>query len=69
MERDNLMTMADAARYLGVSRNTARRLIAEERVPTFGTPLDKRHRLVRLADLERFRHEIRPEQVPETKKA
>lgn len=68
MERDDLVTMAEATKYLGVSRNTARRLIAEESVPTFGTPLDKRQRLVRLADLERLRHEIRPEPMPETKK-
>ena len=65
MERNDLVKMAAAAEYLGVSRNTARRLIAEERVPTFTTPLDKRQRLVRLADLARLRREIRQEQAPE----
>jgi excisionase family DNA binding protein len=69
MERGELVPMAEAAKYLGVSRNTARRLIEEERVPTFATPLDKRRRLVRLADLERFRSEIRPQQAPEAKKS
>ena len=61
--QDNgLLAMREAAAYLGVARNTARRLIAEKGLPTFATPLDRRRRLVRRGDLDRLRTP-RPEQA------
>lgn len=46
------MRLGEAARYLGVSAGKVRRLVEEGRLGCDIDPLDKRRRLVKVADLE-----------------
>ena len=48
-----LIPMLEAARRLGVSKLTMRRLVREAGLTTYDNPLDKRQRLLAVADLER----------------
>jgi excisionase family DNA binding protein len=57
------VTMTEAARRLGVSRVTVRRLVREGRLPVTENPLDKRQKLIpeeAIADLAAHRHEGKP---------
>ncbi|MBV9282799.1 MAG: helix-turn-helix domain-containing protein [Chloroflexi bacterium] len=47
--------MTEAARRLGITRTTLRRLVKEGRLPTAENPLDKRQRLIPLRALETLR--------------
>ena len=52
---DELIPVSLAAKVARVSRMTLRHRIREAGIHTFRDPLDRRMRLVRLADLARFR--------------
>lgn len=54
-ESEELLTVQEGATYLGVSRFKLSRLIADGVVRSFITPLDRRRRLVRKADLDELR--------------
>jgi excisionase family DNA binding protein len=53
------LTMREAGLYLQISFKTLKRLINEHNIPIYSDPVDKRRRLVRRKDLERFRKPIR----------
>jgi len=48
-----LIPMVEAARRLGVSKLTMRRIVREHGITTFDNPLDKRQTLIDAADLAR----------------
>ncbi|MDP9355940.1 MAG: hypothetical protein M3R02_11805 [Chloroflexota bacterium] len=50
----DLVPMAEAARRAGVSTATIRRRIAAGELVAYGTPLNRRERLIRLEDLTRY---------------
>ena len=52
MNTTELVTMHEAAQRLGIARLTLRRRIAERRLPTFRSDLDKRVHLMRVADVQ-----------------
>ena len=49
-----LVPIGAAARHFGVSEPTLRSRLREFRIALYVDPLDRRRRLVRLADLKRF---------------
>jgi excisionase family DNA binding protein len=49
---DELMTIAEATQYLGISNKTMARLIREGALPWQHDPLDKRSKLVKRSDVE-----------------
>ena len=51
-DRD-LIPMLEAARRLGVSKLTMRRIVRESGLTTYDNPLDKRQRLLDAAEVER----------------
>ena len=51
---DTFLPITEAAKRLGVSCFTLRRRIAEGELDAFANPLDRRARLVRTTDLERY---------------
>jgi len=53
--RREKMRLGEAARYLGVSAGKVRRLVEEGRLGCDVDPLDKRRKLVKVADLERLK--------------
>ncbi len=53
--RDEFVSIGPAARVLGVAEPTLRRLVREAEINTYADPCDKRRKLVRVADLERFK--------------
>jgi hypothetical protein len=53
--RREKMRLGEAARYLGVSAGKVRRLVEEGRLGCDIDPLDKRRRLVKVAELERLK--------------
>ena len=55
-----LMTVKEAADYLGVSRFKMARLIRDGEIATFVTPLDRRRKLIRRTDLDELRVRVRP---------
>ena len=52
MPQDDVMRVAEAMQYLGVSRRKIAALIAEGELPAVVDPLDKRSKLVKRADVE-----------------
>jgi len=56
---DTFVTMSEASRRVGSSRNSIRRRVNRGEIPVFADPLDDRRRLVRVADVDRLR-EPRP---------
>ena len=52
-EDRELITHREAARRLGVSKPTLRRIVREEGLTTYRNPLDKRHTLLDAAEVER----------------
>ena len=67
----DLLMVQEAADYLGVSRFKVARLIADGYLETFVTPMDRRRKLVRRADLDALRERAIPagEGVPPTHQA
>ncbi len=63
MSDRRLIQLTEAARRLGVSNTTMRRLVREGHVRTYSNPLDKRQKLVDPAEIERLRQpaELEPE--------
>lgn len=55
MSEADLVPIGEAAKRLGSSPTTLRRLVREGALPTFRRPLDRRTRLVRIDDLEGLR--------------
>jgi excisionase family DNA binding protein len=51
----DFLTLTDAARYLGVSRQTLWRRIREGSIPVHVSDVNRRERLVKRTDLDRFR--------------
>jgi excisionase family DNA binding protein len=51
----DFLTLTDAARYLGVSRQTLWRRIREGVIPVHVSEFNRRERLVKRADLDRVR--------------
>jgi len=51
----DFLTLTDAARYLGVSRQTLWRRIREGVLPVFQSDTNRRERLVKRADLDAVR--------------
>jgi excisionase family DNA binding protein len=60
MTQDEYLPLIQAAEYLGVSRPTIKRLISEGELTTTPSPLDRRVKLVKRADLDRLRSAPRP---------
>jgi excisionase family DNA binding protein len=52
MHQTDLVPLHEAIRRLGVSRLTLRRRLAEREIPLYRTPLDRRLRLLREADIQ-----------------
>ena len=48
-----LIPMVEAARRLGVTKTTLRRIVREEGLTTYRNPLDKRQTLLDAAEVER----------------
>jgi excisionase family DNA binding protein len=55
MSAIGLVTVSQAARYLGVSRQRIGKLIAEDRLPFTWSQTGRHRRILRLADLDRVR--------------
>ncbi len=55
-----MMTVQEAAGYLGVSRFKLARLIRDGELTTYTTPLDRRQRLVRRRDLDALKGRYEP---------
>jgi excisionase family DNA binding protein len=49
------LTMGEAQQELGVSMMTIWRMVKDGRLPSFRTPLDRRKKLVRRADVEKLK--------------
>jgi len=56
----DLLTVQQAAEYLGVSRFKLARLIADGELTTFTTPLDRRRKLVKQGDLDALKERVQP---------
>ena len=52
MIETDLLPIGAAAKRIGSSPNTLRKLVREGALPTFVRPVDRRLRLVRLADVD-----------------
>ncbi len=52
MARDEFYTVTEARKLLGISKYKMVHLLKEGTLEFIGDPLDKRHKLVRRADLE-----------------
>ncbi|MDP9470377.1 MAG: helix-turn-helix domain-containing protein [Chloroflexota bacterium] len=52
---DEYVTIAEAARRLGVSEPAMRRRVERGMIPVYSSPCDLRSRLVKAADLDAFR--------------
>ncbi len=57
MDRQRRILLTEAARRLGISTTTMRRLVTEGRVKTYENPLDKRQKLVDEAAIEELRRQ------------
>ena len=55
---DDLVSLKDAANILGVSKFKLSRLIRDGLLPTYGSPLDRREKLVRRQDLDILRQPV-----------
>lgn len=53
---DEFLCLGDAARQMKTSRTLLFRRIRSGELPAFEDPLDRRRRLIRVADLESLRH-------------
>ena len=62
MTEAEYLPLLKAADYLGVSRHTIKRLIGEGTLTVTESPLDRRVKLVRVADLDRLKAAPRPAQ-------
>jgi excisionase family DNA binding protein len=51
---DDFVSISEAARITGISRSTIYRLIAEGSLRTYASPLNRRVKLVKRADLARL---------------
>ena len=67
MAEPEYITVGEAMRRLGTSKNTIARLIREGRLRVFGDPLDRRRKMVEAAEVEKLRGPTRLE--PEGKVA
>ncbi len=67
MPGSEMLTVQEAAEYLGVSRFKLARLIRDGELVTYTTPLDRRQRLLRLSDLDALKERYEPaEGAPDT---
>ncbi|NCC33942.1 MAG: DNA-binding protein [Chloroflexia bacterium] len=65
---DDFLPLMQAASYLGVSRMKLSRMVQAGELQYVTSPLDKRVKLFRRADLDQLRHAPRPVRpVPTTK--
>ncbi len=69
MDLSDVMTVQDAADYLGVSRFKLARLIRDGELRAYVTPLDKRRRLIKRADLDALKNSVRPTEGPQDTRA
>jgi len=53
MAGKELIPMVEAARRLGISKLTMRRIVRENGITTYDNPLDKRQTLIDAADLQK----------------
>lgn len=60
MTSEEVLSVPDAAEYLGVATTTMYRLIDRQRVPYFSTPIGGRLR-IRIVDLDRLKLQLRGE--------
>ncbi len=60
---EQLMTLTEAAEALGVSRFKISRLVREGAIRAFVSPLDRRQRLVRRADVEALKQQLIPVEI------
>jgi excisionase family DNA binding protein len=58
--KDDYLTLAEAAEYIGVSRAKLSRMVGEGAISHTSSPLDKRLKLFRRADLDPFRSAPKP---------
>ena len=63
MTQPEYLPLIQAADYLGVSRPTIKRLINEGELTYTASPLDRRMKLVKVADLDRLKAAPRPSQA------
>jgi excisionase family DNA binding protein len=61
---EEFLSMMDAAEYLAVSRVKLSQLVKEGTIPYVTSPLDKRLKLFRRADLDTLRAAPRPTKMP-----
>ncbi len=69
MDLSDVMTVQEAATYLGVSRFKLARLIRDGELRAYVTPLDKRRRLIKRADLDALKGNIRMAEGPQDTRA
>ncbi len=55
MSGEDFLTIAEAARRLGVSEPAMRRRLERGLIPVYSSPCDLRSRLVKAADLDAFK--------------
>lgn len=56
MDEQGKILLTEAARRLGVSLTTMRRIVREGQLKVYENPLDKRQKLVDAKEVERLRH-------------
>lgn len=61
---DDYLPLMQAAEYIGVSRVKLAQLVKEGTIPYVTSPLDKRVKLFKRADLDQLRNAPRPPQAP-----
>jgi excisionase family DNA binding protein len=57
---EQALTMTAAARQLGITRTTLRRLVREGVLPTLDNPLDRRQRLIPVSAIEQLKQDTTP---------
>jgi excisionase family DNA binding protein len=58
--QDDYLTLAEAAKYVGVNRVKFSRMAKKREIPTTGSPFDERMKLFRKVDLDALRQAPRP---------
>lgn len=67
MTGEQALTLSQAAEFLGVSRFKVSRLVRDGMLPVFMSPLDRRQRFVRRADVEALKDQLLPVEIEQGK--
>lgn len=67
MEQDRYISVAEAREMMGVTISKMTRLLKAKELPSKKSVVDKRKKMVRLVDVQKWIEEARKEQAPEKK--